>query len=95
MKKYIANIVSCCRILGSCLLLFFPAFSVGFYIVYIFCGFTDMIDGTIARKANSVSKLGAKIDTVADLVFVVVSLIKILRVTNIPVWLLIWVLHPQ
>lgn len=50
MAKHIANILTGCRILGSILLLFFPAFFVAFYIIYLFCGFSDMIDGTIARK---------------------------------------------
>ena len=90
MIKYIANIVTGCRILGSVLLLFFPAFSVAFYIIYIICGFSDMIDGTIARKTNSASEFGAKIDTVADLAFVTVSLIKILPIIHMPGWLWIW-----
>ena len=90
MIKHIANIVTGCRILGSGLLLFFPAFSTAFYVIYIICGFTDMIDGTIARKTNSASELGAKIDTAADLVFVTVSLIKILPTMHIPRWLWIW-----
>ena len=90
MIKHIANIVTGCRILGSVLLLFFPAFSVEFYIIYIICGFSDMIDGTIARKTNSASELGAKMDTVADLVFVAVSLIKLLPIIHIPGWLWIW-----
>ena len=90
MIKHIANIVTGCRILGSAVLLFLPAFSVEFYITYILCGFTDMIDGTIARKTNSASELGAKIDTAADLAFVTVSLIKILPAMNIPGWLWIW-----
>ena len=90
MVKYIANIVTCCRILGSVLLLFFPAFSLEFFIIYIICGFSDMIDGTIARKTNNTSEFGAKIDTVADLVFVTISLIKILPILNIPQWLWIW-----
>ncbi|MBQ3510120.1 MAG: CDP-alcohol phosphatidyltransferase family protein [Peptococcaceae bacterium] len=90
MIKHIANIVTGCRILGSVLLLFFPAFSVEFYIVYILCGFSDMIDGTIARKTNSTSESGAKIDTAADFAFVTVSLIKILPAINLPQWLWIW-----
>ena len=90
MAKHIANILTGCRILGSILLLFLPAFSVAFYIIYLFCGFSDMIDGTIARKTNSTSELGAKIDTAADLVFITVSLIKILPTINIPRWLCIW-----
>ena len=90
MKKHIANIVTGCRIIGSVLLLFFPAFSAEFYILYILCGFSDMIDGTIARKTNSTGELGAKIDTAADLVFVTVSLIKILPAIPIPLWVWIW-----
>ena len=90
MVKHIANIVTDCRILGSVILLFFPAFSAEFYIIYIICGFSDMTDGTIARKTNSISEFGAKMDTAADLVFVTVSLIKILPAINIPVWLWTW-----
>ena len=90
MIKHIANIVTGCRLFGSVLLLFFPAFSLEFYIIYIICGFSDMIDGAIARKTNTASELGAKIDTVADLAFVTVSLIKMLPTMNIPEWLWIW-----
>ena len=90
MAKYIANILTGFRVLGSILLLFFPAFSVGFYIIYLFCGFSDMIDGTIARKTNSTSEFGAKIDTVADLLFVAASIIRLLPAIHIPGWLWIW-----
>ena len=90
MVKHIANIVTSCRIFGSALLLLFSTFSVEFYIIYILCGISDMIDGTIARKTKSASDWGAKIDTVADIVFIVVSLIKILPQINIPQWLWMW-----
>ena len=90
MTKHIANILTGSRILGSILLLFFPAFSLGFYITYILCGFSDMIDGTIARKTNSISKFGSQLDTIADFVFVLVSLFKLLPAIHIPGWLWIW-----
>jgi CDP-diacylglycerol--glycerol-3-phosphate 3-phosphatidyltransferase len=90
MAKHLANILTGCRILGSISLLFFPAFSAAFYITYLFCGFSDMIDGTIARKTNSTSKFGSQLDTVADLIFIVVSMIKLLPVIHIPSWLWIW-----
>ncbi|MBR5489906.1 MAG: CDP-alcohol phosphatidyltransferase family protein [Oscillospiraceae bacterium] len=90
MTKHIANIVTACRILGSALLLCFPAFSAKFYIIYIICGFTDMVDGTIARMTNSAGQLGAKIDTVADIAFAAASLIKILPAITLPHWLWIW-----
>ncbi len=90
MTKHIANMLTVCRILGSILLLFFSAISLKFYIIYILCGFSDMMDGAIARKTNSTSKFGSKLDTVADLVFVMVSLFKLLPVIHIPRWLWIW-----
>ena len=90
MTKHIANILTGSRILGSILLLFFPAFSVGFYITYILCGFSDMIDGAIARKTNSTSMLGSQLDTIADFVFVAVSMFKFFPAFQIPHWLWIW-----
>ena len=90
MTKHIANILTGCRILGSILLLFFPAFSLAFYITYLLCGFSDMIDGTIARKTNSISKFGSQLDTIADFIFVVVSLLKLLPAIHIPQWLCMW-----
>jgi len=90
MTKHIANILTGCRIFGSILLLFFPTFSVDFYITYILCGFSDMIDGTIARKTNSASKFGSQLDTIADIIFVAASLFKLLPAIHIPWWLWIW-----
>ena len=90
MIRHIANIITGCRILGSVILLFFPAFSVEFYIIYIICGFSDMIDGTIARKTNNTGEFGSKLDTTADIVFVTMSMIKIMPTMNLPQWLWIW-----
>ena len=50
-----------------------------------------MIDGTIARKTRTVSDFGAKLDTVSDLVFVLVCGVKILPLIHIPVWLWVWI----
>ena len=91
MKKYIANIITGSRIAFSLPLLFTPLTSAWFYILYLFCGLTDMIDGTIARKTNAVSKFGSKLDTIADFVFVVVCLIKLLPLVHISVWVWIWI----
>ncbi len=90
MAKHIANILTGYRILGSILLLFFPAFSVAFYITYLLCGFSDMIDGTIARKTNSISRFGSQLDTIADLIFVAAFFFKILPVICFPKWFWIW-----
>lgn len=86
-----ANIMTGSRILCSILMLFSPVCSVGFYVLYLICGLTDMIDGTIARKTNTASQLGARLDTVADFIFVMASLFKLLPVMHIPRWLWIWI----
>ena len=50
-----------------------------------------MIDGWVARKTNTASEFGAKLDTMADTVFVIVCLFKLLPVMDIPVWLYVWI----
>lgn len=87
-----ANIITACRIVCSAVLLFLPALSPAFYTVYLIGGFTDMIDGTIARKMGTESAFGAKLDSVADFSFIIVCLLKILPVVELPRWLWIWIL---
>lgn len=86
-----ANIITGCRILCSIFLLFVPSFSPIFYILYLVAGFTDMIDGTIARKTNTASEFGSRLDTIADITLVVVCMIKLLPILTIPTWLCIWI----
>ena len=86
-----ANIITCIRIVISVALLFCPSFSPVFYELYIAAGFSDMIDGAVARKTGTVSELGSRLDTIADIVFTVVCLIKLLPVLDIPAWLYIWI----
>ena len=90
MKKQIANIITSCRLLGSIGLLFYPVYSACFYGLYLFCGLTDMVDGTIARKTGTASSFGARLDTVADFLFVIASFMKIFPVIRIPIWIWVW-----
>lgn len=90
MTKKIANILTGSRILGSFVLLFLPVFKSAFYVTYLLCGFSDMIDGTIARKTNSASEFGSRLDTAADITFIAVSLIKFIPILQMPLWLWIW-----
>ena len=92
MKKYIANILTGSRIALSLPLLLIPLSSAWFYILYLFCGLTDMIDGTIARKTGAVSKFGARLDTASDFVFMFVCWVKILPLMHIPIWLWVWII---
>ena len=91
MKKHIANIITGSRAIFSLPLLFIPISSVWFYILYLFCGLTDMIDGSIARRTGAVSKFGARLDTISDFVFMFVCVVKLLPVMHIPIWLCGWI----
>ena len=92
MKKHIANIITASRIIFSLPLLFIPLSSAWFYIFYLFCGLSDMIDGTIARKTGTASKFGARLDSASDFVLMFVCCLKILPLIHIPVWLWAWII---
>lgn len=87
--KNIANILTVSRIIFSLLLFCFPPFTISFCILYIICGLSDMIDGTVARKTGTESRFGANLDSIADIVFVLICLIKILPVVELQAW--IWI----
>ena len=86
-----ANFITGIRIVLSIAILLCPALTAPFYALYIISGFTDMVDGTVARKTNTASEFGAKLDTVADFIFVMACLIKLLPVMTILGWFYIWV----
>jgi len=78
--RYLPNIITCVRIAGTIGLLFIEPMSLAFYIVYTVSGLSDMLDGFVARKLNVSSAFGARLDSVADLLFYTVMLIRIFPV---------------
>ncbi len=86
-----ANFITIIRILCSLALLFCMPLSPPFYALYTAAGSSDIFDGWIARKTNTATKFGAKLDTLADIVFAAVVLIKLLPILALPVWIIVWV----
>ena len=86
-----ANIITIVRILCSLALLFCMPLSLPFYALYTAAGLSDIFDGWIARKTNTATKFGAKLDALADIVFAAVVLIKLLPILALPVWIIVWV----
>ncbi|MCR5072983.1 MAG: CDP-alcohol phosphatidyltransferase family protein [Clostridiales bacterium] len=86
-----ANTITFSRIAAGIVLLLCPVFSPAFYALYIAAGLSDMLDGYVARKTDTVSKFGARLDTIADFVLVVVCLIKLLPVLRVSAWLYAWI----
>ena len=91
IMKNIANYITISRIILSILLLATKAFSIPFYIIYIYCGISDMLDGYIARKSKSESNIGAKLDSISDIIFTFVAMIKILPKLDLINGIIIWV----
>ena len=73
----IPNLLTLLRIFGSLFMFVMPAFSFEFLAVYTLCGLTDALDGHIARKTKTTSELGARLDSIADLVFYFTMIIKL------------------
>ena len=65
--------------------------SLPFYVLYAAAGLSDILDGFIARKTNTATQFGAKLDTLADIVFAAVILIKLLPILELPLWVIGWV----
>jgi len=90
-RTFAANFITASRILFSLLLFPFAVFSPAFWVFYLLGGFTDMIDGTVARKTNSVSSFGSKLDTAADFVFFLSVLWKLFPLLKLPLWQVVWI----
>ncbi|EKQ57385.1 MULTISPECIES: CDP-alcohol phosphatidyltransferase family protein [unclassified Clostridium] len=57
-------------------------------ILFLFICISDLLDGRIARKTNSVSVIGAHLDVFADLLYIILSYITLINVKILPVWFL-------
>lgn len=86
-----ANFITTLRIILSIILLFFKPLSIEFYSIYILAGFTDMIDGFVARKTNTVSNFGAKLDTIADFTFLIACFVKLIPIIKFQIWMYIFI----
>lgn len=88
-KKHSWKIADCLtsfRIVGSIVLLFLHPGSAAFFVIYTAAGLTDALDGPIARKTGTASAAGARLDSIADLLFYTVTLLR-----NFPV---LWAVLP-
>lgn len=82
--KNLANLITLSRIILVLTLFLVEPLSFMFMVLYLFCGFTDILDGYIARKTHTTSALGARLDSLADLLMVMVVLYILLKVVSLP-----------
>ena len=92
MLKSLANWVSIARLLLALSLTLVKPLGLWFNLIYIACGISDVLDGYIARKTRTESSLGAKLDSLADLVLVAVLVVVLYPVICLTVPMIIWIL---
>lgn len=90
-NKNLPNIISCLRIAGTVCLLLMKPLSALFLVIYTLTGLSDVLDGAIARHYGTTSELGARLDSIADLLFYTLILIRILPVMWVVLPKVIWV----
>lgn len=86
----VADVITCFRIVGSILLLIFRPLSTWFFILYALTGVTDALDGWIARKKKTADTFGARLDSIADLLFYTVVIIRLCPVLFAKMPIAIW-----
>jgi len=89
--KNTANIITATRIIAALAIFLTKPMSPVFFVLYIYCGISDIIDGYIARKKNMESHFGAVLDSIADIIFFLVIFVQIVPVLVIPKWLISWI----
>ncbi len=89
-KLNTADVITMFRIAGTILLAFLRPLSAGFLSVYTLTGLTDVLDGWVARRTKTAGDFGAKLDSIADLLFFAVMLIRLfpvlLKVLSVQIW---------
>ncbi len=86
-----ANVITGIRLVCALVLIFCRTFSTWFNVLYIVGGISDVLDGIAARHLGKETKFGAQFDTIADIVFTVTVIIKVVPAISIPMWLIIWI----
>ena len=89
--KHIPNILSASRIALCLTLLMVDAMTVPFWVLYLIAGLTDMLDGFLARRWGVESKFGARLDSLADFVYVLTVGYKLFPWLKLPatLWMMI------
>ena len=85
------NLLSASRIALCLPLLLVDAMTVPFWVLYVVAGVTDMLDGFLARRWGVESRFGARLDSMADFVFVLAVAYKLFPWLKLPaaLWMMI------
>ena len=85
------NLLSASRIVLCLPLLLMDAMTLPFWVLYLIAGLTDILDGFLARRWGEESRFGARLDSLADFVFVLAVGYKLFLWLKLPaaLWMMI------
>lgn len=89
--KRIPDLLSMSRIALCLPLLMVDVMTIPFWTLYLIAGITDILDGFLARRWDVESKFGARLDSLADFVFVLAVGYKLFPWLKLPtaLWMMI------
>ena len=89
--KNLQNKITIMRIVCSVFIVLTKPFTLLFWILYAVCGISDILDGFVARSMKQESEFGAKLDSIADIIFLSSIIIALTPIIKIPsyVWICI------
>lgn len=93
MKKIvllIPNSLTISRIIMSILFAVNISKKLSIVVFFLIC-ISDFLDGKIARMTGTTSILGAKLDIIADLFFIITSYVTLVRLKFLPLWFLVFI----
>jgi CDP-diacylglycerol--glycerol-3-phosphate 3-phosphatidyltransferase len=91
MKKFIkacVMLMTASRVVGALSLLLLTPLMPPFYIVYVWCIASDILDGHVARRAKVTSNVGAIFDSTADLILIAVLLVVLIPALSFSMWII-------
>ena len=88
--KNLPNLITLSRLISAILLMPICAFSHMFFAIYTYCGISDILDGTLARTLQCNDESGARLDSIADIIFYSVMAFKIFPALYIKLTPSIW-----
>jgi len=94
--KFVPNLITTTRMIMSFLFVYTiveqfiygQERSMNLIILFLAICASDLLDGRIARKTNSVSIIGAKLDVSADLLYIIISYVTLVTIKILPLWFL-------
>ena len=90
MKKHAANLITSVRILLSPALFFLRGLTGSFFVIYLICAASDLLDGPIARMTKSTGLTGSMLDSIGDTLMYTGMMKVVLGAYGIPGWALVW-----